>query len=197
MLFFLLMIRRPPISTRTDTLFPYTTLFRSDLLDEQLLADVAAELRFGHVVLAQERFEAGLVEAARHAGENGKVGDAAVDEPLADAIAEFGRKLFERLALDQLVQHLVEPARFDEGGHGQRRLVLAFLVIGKANAVAQFAEADFAAADARDIGAADAAETAAAGHVAEREGEAHEKHEGEREKFAQGDRKSTRLNSSH
>src|SRR3546814_3258553 len=24
------MIRRPPISTRTDTLFPYTTLFRSD-----------------------------------------------------------------------------------------------------------------------------------------------------------------------
>src|SRR3546814_8243062 len=26
---FLLMMRRPPISTRTDTLFPYTTLFRS------------------------------------------------------------------------------------------------------------------------------------------------------------------------
>src|SRR3546814_5542913 len=26
---FFLMIRRPPISTRTDTLFPYTTLFRS------------------------------------------------------------------------------------------------------------------------------------------------------------------------
>src|SRR3546814_19532581 len=26
---FLLMIRRPPISTRTDTLLPYTTLFRS------------------------------------------------------------------------------------------------------------------------------------------------------------------------
>src|SRR3546814_14397102 len=28
-LFFLLMIRLPPRSTRTDTLFPYTTLFRS------------------------------------------------------------------------------------------------------------------------------------------------------------------------
>src|SRR3546814_2397768 len=27
--FFFLMIRRPPRSTRTDTLFPYTTLFRS------------------------------------------------------------------------------------------------------------------------------------------------------------------------
>src|SRR3546814_7172858 len=28
-LIFFLMIRRPPRSTRTDTLFPYTTLFRS------------------------------------------------------------------------------------------------------------------------------------------------------------------------
>src|SRR3546814_1915231 len=29
LLFFFLMIRRPPISTRPDTLFPYPTLFRS------------------------------------------------------------------------------------------------------------------------------------------------------------------------
>src|SRR3546814_16752082 len=29
--FFFLMIRRPPRSTRTDTLFPYTTLFRSEV----------------------------------------------------------------------------------------------------------------------------------------------------------------------
>src|SRR3546814_18339773 len=29
--FFFLMLRRPPRSTRTDTLFPYTTLFRSSL----------------------------------------------------------------------------------------------------------------------------------------------------------------------
>src|SRR3546814_5163397 len=28
-IYFVLMIRRPPRSTRTDTLFPYTTLFRS------------------------------------------------------------------------------------------------------------------------------------------------------------------------
>src|SRR3546814_7017139 len=33
------MIRRPPRSTRTDTLFPYTTLFRSD---PQQVGDVAA-----------------------------------------------------------------------------------------------------------------------------------------------------------
>src|SRR3546814_3698385 len=44
------MIRRPPRSTRTDTLFPYTTLFRSraqagraqGLLRDRLMATVAA-----------------------------------------------------------------------------------------------------------------------------------------------------------
>src|SRR3546814_17548389 len=35
-LFFFLMIRRPPRSTRTDTLFPYTTLFRSIRLGRRL-----------------------------------------------------------------------------------------------------------------------------------------------------------------
>src|SRR3546814_8687356 len=37
------MIRRPPRSTRTDTLFPYTTLFRSQLVAlDQALAEVTA-----------------------------------------------------------------------------------------------------------------------------------------------------------
>src|SRR3546814_11852102 len=36
------MIRRPPRSTRTDTLFPYTTLFRSlDLAEGKKLRDLA------------------------------------------------------------------------------------------------------------------------------------------------------------
>src|SRR3546814_15362154 len=34
--FFFLMIRRPPRSTRTDTLFPYTTLFRSPKRNDEL-----------------------------------------------------------------------------------------------------------------------------------------------------------------
>src|SRR3546814_8690359 len=37
---FFLMIRRPPRSTRTDTLFPYTTLFRSDAALEAEDADL-------------------------------------------------------------------------------------------------------------------------------------------------------------
>src|SRR3546814_8632681 len=40
------MIRRPPRSTRTDTLFPYTTLFRS-LQDETALEPLLAALQFG------------------------------------------------------------------------------------------------------------------------------------------------------
>src|SRR3546814_20172900 len=39
---FFLMIRRPPRSTRTDTLFPYTTLFRSDrAIADLVMADTS------------------------------------------------------------------------------------------------------------------------------------------------------------
>src|SRR3546814_16784214 len=41
------MIRRPPRSTRTDTLFPYTTLFRSRLLAREGATVVAAARRVG------------------------------------------------------------------------------------------------------------------------------------------------------
>src|SRR3546814_13558156 len=43
--FFFLMIRRPPRSTRTDTLFSYTTLFRSYDLDLDALAGRVEILR--------------------------------------------------------------------------------------------------------------------------------------------------------
>src|SRR3546814_12560151 len=39
------MIRRPPRSTRTDTLFPYTTLFRSAVEDPSLKIDWITEER--------------------------------------------------------------------------------------------------------------------------------------------------------
>src|SRR3546814_4970763 len=42
--FFFLMIRRPPRSTRTDTLFPYTTLFRSVCSNPLALEAASAEL---------------------------------------------------------------------------------------------------------------------------------------------------------
>src|SRR3546814_3675184 len=51
---FFLMIRRPPRSTRTDTLFPYTTLFRSQ----------AGKLRF-----AERRARLDEMNPLRHAAE--------------------------------------------------------------------------------------------------------------------------------
>src|SRR3546814_13390038 len=45
------MIRRPPRSTRTDTLFPYTTLFRSQA-DAQCAPGDAIYLVGGHWLLA-------------------------------------------------------------------------------------------------------------------------------------------------
>src|SRR3546814_13942183 len=50
-LFFFLMIRRPPRSTRTDTLFPYTTLFRS------VRGEKIARLQVFHDRYADEQFE--------------------------------------------------------------------------------------------------------------------------------------------
>src|SRR3546814_12288090 len=41
---FFLMIRRPPRSTRTDTLFPYTTLFRSAQTSDDAQSDDTGEV---------------------------------------------------------------------------------------------------------------------------------------------------------
>src|SRR3546814_776807 len=63
------MIRRPPRSTRTDTLFPYTTLFRSTQLDGRKLdrLDLGDEGAAKAAVAAVEAgdFEIGEVEKKR------------------------------------------------------------------------------------------------------------------------------------
>src|SRR3546814_20140226 len=60
---FFLMIRRPPRSTRTDTRFPYTTLFRSRLLGMAL--DIDVELRRHEVAPHHVGFQLGHVDAVR------------------------------------------------------------------------------------------------------------------------------------
>src|SRR3546814_19710540 len=91
-LFFFLMIRRPPRSTRTDTLFPYTTLFRS------------AKRELPNYQVFDERryfvpgFETCVFDVTGSDGESVRVGlliceDAWFDAPAADAKAagEIGR----------------------------------------------------------------------------------------------------------
>src|SRR3546814_19752644 len=67
LVFFFLMIRRPPRSTRTDTLFPYTTLFRSALEEGLLpaaerLVDVRQAQVIGSPVVADEDHQGVLVQ---------------------------------------------------------------------------------------------------------------------------------------
>src|SRR3546814_17714212 len=53
---FFLMTRRPPRSTRTDTLVPYTTLFRSVLCDDERAHRIArARILFDHRPAGQRR----------------------------------------------------------------------------------------------------------------------------------------------
>src|SRR3546814_10022249 len=74
------MIRRPPRSTRTDTLFPYTTLFRSlereagggaavigaFLVDDRIIAEVQAEPAIG---LGHRRAEHPDLRSEEHTSE--------------------------------------------------------------------------------------------------------------------------------
>src|SRR3546814_10249008 len=66
------MIRLPPISTRTDTLFPYTTLFRSAEHRRQRVAQADARARWRTI-----RAAGGVADAAHrlaHAAEAGLAG---------------------------------------------------------------------------------------------------------------------------
>src|SRR3546814_2186032 len=63
------MIRRPPRSTRTDTLFPDTALFRSDRRDLRLEAGVAGEVEPEIVVDFGER-PAGVRDGAVMLGQS-------------------------------------------------------------------------------------------------------------------------------
>src|SRR3546814_13103565 len=52
--FFFLMIRRPPSSTRTDTLFPYTTLLRSGGLGDKEKEDLVRAASHRVTVYSEE-----------------------------------------------------------------------------------------------------------------------------------------------
>src|SRR3546814_1137187 len=63
------MIRRPPRSTRPDTLFPYTTLFRSRVVAHHHPAlAVAGEVEHDRVHRLAHRAEARILDDADHGG---------------------------------------------------------------------------------------------------------------------------------
>src|SRR3546814_2040375 len=90
-IFFLLMIRRQPRSTRTDTLFPYTTLFRSrEPLPVDILVLVDVEItRVG--VLRSDRGQR-VERRALEEGDLDIAGEAMeADEPALPLAAVEGR----------------------------------------------------------------------------------------------------------
>src|SRR3546814_17873375 len=67
------MIRRPPRSTRTDTLFPYTTLFRSNM------ADITPDVGQVHRLFSEEQNLLALKGiAAHHARQHATLPDAGI-----------------------------------------------------------------------------------------------------------------------
>src|SRR3546814_18284707 len=68
------MIRRPPISTRTDTRFPYTTLFRSEQLGiAHRPADLIGEVDDALVARQHEILVGGVRRADRHRADRANV----------------------------------------------------------------------------------------------------------------------------
>src|SRR3546814_14300149 len=65
---FFLMIRRPPRSTRTDTLFPYTTLFRSYIAADRNIVDVIRSYAPGFIFTTSLSpvLVAGALASVRH-----------------------------------------------------------------------------------------------------------------------------------
>src|SRR3546814_11428610 len=87
------MIRRPPRSTRTDTLFPYTTLFRS------------GGRAFGFGEIARGAHDIGTARGERPRGLHAESGRDAGDEDALTAKIDAG-------------EHLVGCGSGIEAGHG-------------------------------------------------------------------------------
>src|SRR3546814_4723237 len=64
-----LMIRRPPRSTRTDTLFPYTTLFRSKL---RFQGQIDTQIQFGRKATDRQAAPRSATRAFRDCGRRGE-----------------------------------------------------------------------------------------------------------------------------
>src|SRR3546814_13150507 len=89
-MFFFLMIRRPPSSTRTDTLLPYTTLFLSHAVTDERVGAVL-KVEISHAT-------AGLDDLAHHGNGNEGLTDATVSHK---AVRLAGVQQEERAARDE------------------------------------------------------------------------------------------------
>src|SRR3546814_13207064 len=95
------MRRRPPRSTRTDTLFPYTTLFRSSL-DASHLQAVAYRSKgqgIRHLAVIHDSF-------GTHAANTGKLSrilrETFVEQYSGDVLGDFYQEMKDQLGEEQI-----------------------------------------------------------------------------------------------
>src|SRR3546814_8349201 len=105
-LFFFLMIRRPPRSTRTDTLFPYTTLFRS-LPGGDRQVDAVLLRRHAHHLAATPGDRADIAVDDPHGLDDRTLGGLDLGGRVWDLEAERGARPLQAL---RMLQRLADPA---------------------------------------------------------------------------------------
>src|SRR3546814_19231679 len=106
---FFLMIRRPPRSTRTDTLFPYTTLFRARAdIDQKTAARDAARAQVAVAEAQLNEMRARIDRLDIRAPEAGIVLERSV-EP-GQVVGQGGSPLF-RIATDRSEERRVGKER--------------------------------------------------------------------------------------
>src|SRR3546814_5422384 len=93
-MFFFLMIRRPPRATRTDTLFPYTTLFRSNVLGSKMLFELCRKYGVGQVLVHSTYFVYGA----------SAFNPALLDEDAPLKASELTQDLVDSVELENLAQ---------------------------------------------------------------------------------------------
>src|SRR3546814_18899046 len=124
------MIRRPPRSTRTDTLFPYTTLFRSDL------GEVKAEQhftqpppRYSEASLVKKLEELGIGRPSTYASTLQTLKDRTyvlmeknrfLPEEQGRLVTAFLERFFERYVSYDSTAELEESLADISGGRAQR-----------------------------------------------------------------------------
>src|SRR3546814_14459363 len=115
------MIRRPPRSTRTDTLFPYTTLFRSQILPGTAIMGIATQADYpptGHTRVKRlhdrARYDRATVHAILDAGLLCHVGYVIEGQPYVTPTAywrEGERVYWHGSSASRMLRHLKEIGR--------------------------------------------------------------------------------------
>src|SRR3546814_8559265 len=105
------MIRRPPRSTRTDTLFPYTTLFRSGLGAAENAADDLRQQRRADIERTETEGSLAAEKLSRDVIENVVLAIGDVPEKAAENIIVMCRHVERRGAAARFVRARSEEHR--------------------------------------------------------------------------------------